>query len=449
MERRWFFYFLVALLLQLAMLRLEHPDPLATLFYRTVSTRNLGAFYFDLTTTADIGQRLRDFPALMPDFHSLSPRTHPPGLQVMFYSTAQLLGKVPFLADRLGPVLRTYLCNDPAASPIFFYPNNVLASSGLQLLMPLWGALTIIPFYGLARQMFKRETAVRGVVLLILAPSMVLFAAHWAHFYTLLALIALYFVYRGLLAWRWWPMLLAGLFVSAATFLSFSNLTLVALMGITIIVYWFVAFMAQTRSWSEYLRDNWRIIFLQLLAFVLGVLALWLFYYLRYGVTFFEVYSQGLLSHTKITGYRTYWISLGANLFDFFLFLGIPLLIAALMMIYRQFARRTGQARWDINSIPFWSFLLTILALNLSGVSKGEVARLWMFLGAPGCSGYIARGRTLDAGTGGSSDCRLTRPDLVYGLLHPHHRLNQLPLLCAAGTGNGRSHQRRTHKHKL
>ena len=372
--------FLAALALQLAMLRLDHPDPMVTLFYRTVSTRNLGAFYFDSTTTTDIGQRLRDFPALMPDFNSLSPRTHPPGLQVLFWSTAQSLSKMPFLADRLGPALRTYLCNDPAASPIFFYPNNVLASSLLQLLMPLWAALTIFPFYGLARQLFNRETAVRGAVLLILAPSMALFAAHWAHFYTLLALIALYFLYRGLLSWSWWPMLLAGLLVSAATFLSFSNLTLVALMGITIVVYWFVTFMAQAHSWSKYLHDNWRIITIQMVAFALGGLSVWLVYYLRYGVTFIEVYSQGLLSHTDITGYRTYWIWLGYNLFDFFLFLGIPLVIATIMMIFRQFSRRSGAARYVPQTIPFWAFTFTILALNLSGISKGEVARLWMFL---------------------------------------------------------------------
>ena len=372
--------FLSALLLQLAMLYLEHPDPAATLFYRTVSTRNLGAFYFDSTTTTDIGERLRQFPELMLDFNSLSPRTHPPGLQVLFWAAGQFLGKVPFLAGRLGPAFRAYLCNDPAASPIFFYPNHVLAAAGLQVLMPLWGALTLLPFYGLARLLYRRETAVRGALLLILAPSMVLFAAHWAHFYTLLALIALYFLYRGLLARSLLPMLIAGLFVSAATFLSFSNLTLVALMGITIAVYWPAAYLAAGRKRRKHLHANWRVIMMQMAAFALGVLSVWLLYYLRYGVSFFEVYRQGLLSHTKITGYRTYWLWLGYNLLDFFLFLGIPIVTAMIVMIYRQFSRRTGKARWDRQTVPFWSFVVTILALNLSGVSKGEVARLWMFL---------------------------------------------------------------------
>jgi hypothetical protein len=372
--------FLSAVALQTAVLRLEHPDPIATVFYRTVSTRNLGAFYFDSTTTTDIQERLRRFPELMPDFHSLSPRTHPPGLQVLFWSAGSFLEKVPFLADWIGPGLRRYLCNDPAASPIFFYPNAVLGAASLQILMPLWGALSIVPFYGLARLLFKRETAVRGVVLIILAPAMVLFAAHWAHFYTLLALCALYFLYLGLLRGRWWPVLAAGVLVSSASFLSFSNLALVALLGITIAVYWAGAALSGGRPFREYFRGNLRPFMAHLAAFAAGVLSVWIVYYLVYGVSFLAVYRQGLLSHTKITGYRTYWIWLGYNLFDFFLFLGIPTFLALIVLVYRQFSRQAISARFAPQMIPFYSFAITLLALNLSGVSKGEVGRLWMFL---------------------------------------------------------------------
>lgn len=369
--------FLAALTVQLGLLYLEHPQPVSTLLYRTVSTRNLGAFFYDASTIVDIHDRLRRFPEWMPQFEASSPRTHPPGLQVLFWASSQVMQSWPELAGAISAELRTYLCVDPAA-PVFHLSNATLASTVIQIAMPLWSALTVLPFFGLARRLFGEHAALRGAALLVFTPSLVLFGAHWDHFYALLALTSLYVAHRGLESQRWWPFLIAGFLISVATFLSFGNLALIGMVGVYALVF------SLARHRSEAFTPGrkaaiFRTIFSQLAALGAGAVSVWLIYHLAYGVSFFDVLAVGLDMHAAITGYRTYTVWLFHNLLDFFLFLGIP----AVLLVFSgwgRMVRQPGQRRLRLETVPVWTFVITLLALDLSGIARGEVARLWQFL---------------------------------------------------------------------
>lgn len=351
---------------------IEHPDPLVTLFYRTVSTRNLGAFYYDGINVTDMPAFLRTFPQQMPDLVGLSARTHPPGIPLMFWAMGQLLERFPLPAVALGGHFRDYVCA-VRDSPILFLPDSLLAASALQVAMPLWGALSVVPFFFLARRLAGHQAAVRSGVFLALTPAMVLFMTHWAHAYTLLNISALLLLHLGLAKRRAVYLFLAGVVLSFSTFLSFSNLALAAVLG----GYW-ILYVALEGGVTSYLKE-WLVPLRQLLAFLAGAVSIWLGYRLLFGVGFLEVYRQGMAAHEAITGYRSYGLWLVYNLLDFWLFLGIPALIAMLGMARRVWRPTDGSIHWR-RYTPFWTFILVLLGLNLSGITRGEVARLWMFL---------------------------------------------------------------------
>ena len=379
-RRRWLVVvltlFLLGLLVRVAFQFLEHPDPLVTLFYRTVSTRNLGAFYFDAVNIQDMSAFLRSFPSQLVEMVGFSPRTHPPGNLIVFWGAARLFERLPGLANGIGAHFRDYLCAAPE-SPILYYPNHLLAAATLQVAMPLWGALAVVPFLILARRLADVQSAIRGGVFLILTPGIVLFLGHWAHAYTLLAMWALLLTHLGLEKRNPVFLLLAGFFLSMATFMSFSN-TAVGAMVFCYLLLYHAQYLSVRERQTATRQELYRLL-INVMALSVGTASLWIAYQYFFGVGFLDVYRQGMSMHEQITGYRSYGLWLFYNLIDFWLFMGIPAVVAVVSMFGREISSAGLPFINRRAYIPFWTFVLVLLALNLSGVSRGEVARLWMF----------------------------------------------------------------------
>ena len=379
--RRWpvtvALLFVLGLVVRLAFQLLEHPDPFVTLFYRTVSTRNLGAFYYDAVNVLDRAAFLRTYPAQLAEMTGFSPRTHPPGNLILFWGAAELFERLPAIANSIGPRFRDYLCAAPE-SPILYYPNYLLAAASLQVAMPLWGALVVVPFMGLARRLSDARSAMRGGIFLILTPGIVLFMGHWAHLYTLLAIGALLLTHIGLEKRKLVLLLLAGIVLSLATFLSFSNVAVGVLVFGYLLLYR-VQTLAGPEQQAAERRAQYRRLLIESIVLLLGALSLWIAYRLFFGVSFLDVYRQGMSIHEQITGYRSYGLWFFSNLVDFWLFMGIPALIAVVSMFGSEIRGSGLPVIHRRAYIPFWTFILVLLGLNLSGISRGEVARLWMF----------------------------------------------------------------------
>ena len=371
------FFFAAAVLIQLGFLYLEHAQILITLFQRTVSASSGGFFNVAATIndSTSLNDLLRHFPERMAQFKAIHPRTHPPGLLLLFWGATQLLAQWPVFTELFSQLVRPAICQDIGLAPL---NNAVLASALVQMSVPLWGALTVFPFYGLARRLFNRQVAYWATLLLILTPSMVLWATRWNQLYTFIAAATVYLVYRGLTENKWHWLFVAGIMGSFATFFSLTNLALVAIVPVYVILFHLLFTTEKARQLRPLIRH--------LLWFIAGLSTLWLIYALVYGVTFGQIVRGGLAVHGELN--RSYALWVGYNLYDFFLFLGWPVAVALLIGLGRMVhlvirpAEQGGKTVLP-SGIVYWpvmAFWLILLPLDLSGIVRGEVARLWMFL---------------------------------------------------------------------
>jgi len=121
-----------------------------------------------------------------------------------------------------------------------------------------------------------------------------------------------------------------------------------------------------------------------------GLILPWAGYQLAIGHGFLDIWRVSMSYHLGLD--RDYWTWLGYHLYDFSLFLGVPLSGLFLLGLsgavrHPKTGRRTFTLAWG----------LSLLILVFSGVSRGEVARVWLFL-TPfpviAASGFLAASRS-------------------------------------------------------
>jgi hypothetical protein len=348
-------------LLQLSLLAVEHDNPLRPLFYRTVSAGASGVFSVG-SIIGDPGDFLRRYPMLMPTF-PVHPQRYPPGLALIFYVARRVLQGVPSVADSIGFPLRRYQCQDLVLMRL---PNATLATAAVQMALPLVAAFILLPLYGLARRLYTRQTATWIVALYPLVPSFALWSARWEQFYPLLAVTTWYFFYVGLTRTRPLALLAAGLTLSVASLLNFSLLTLLLPLGL------FAALWLVTHRRD--LQGSWRGPVAGAAAFLSGLVSLWAIYQAAFGTGFLDIWPVSMSYHLGLD--RDYWTWLGYHMVDFLVFLGLPLamlLAAAAVRVVRGLPSLTPD-------IFVLSIVAGLILLDLSGTSRGEVARVWLFL---------------------------------------------------------------------
>jgi len=371
---RWGFLICLVLavpLVQASLLALDHPDILRPVFYRTVSPSASGVFSVG-SPIEDGGDFLRRYPTLMPAF-PVHPQRYPPGLPLLFYLTRRLLERTPALSDALGFHLRLYQCHDLTLMRL---PNATISTAIIQMALPLASGLTLLPLYGLARRAYGRRTAAWAAALYPLVPSFALWSARWEQFYPFLASTAWYFFYVGLTRPRRSALLAAGLTLSIASLLNFGMLALLLPMGLFALL-WLVTQPGAIRGLQSAICN--------LPAFLAGLASLWIVYQLAFGTGFLDVWRVSMSYHLGLN--RGYWTWLGYHLYDFFIFLGLPLALVFLATLVKAI-RDLRQQRYDTLTL---TFALGLLLLDLSGTSRGEVARVWLFL-TPFAALVAARG---------------------------------------------------------
>ena len=345
-------------LIQVAIIYLRHPNVLRELFDRTVSLHS-GGYFSAVVEVEDINEYLRHFPALMPDF-PIHPKRHPPGIPLMFWLARQTFALVPDLARQIALPLRGFQCNNMWLQ---YLSNPQIASAWASIALPCLAGLTVLPLYRLGRYILDQKLALIAVVMYPLTLSVGLFATMWDQFIPLFTTLGLLWFVRGLEERRLTLILAAGLAISLGTFFNLGVIIGLAILGL------------YGLFWHAVHRPpDLKRLALEGITFAAGLAGVWVIYWLFWGITVLDVWRVAMSFHLKMD--RSYWLWVFYHLYDFLIFLGIPLIWLLAVELWRALRDHSGK---PIHLLSL-AFVLGLLVIDLSGTSRGEVARVWLFL---------------------------------------------------------------------
>ncbi len=351
--------------LQLALLYMDHPDVRSQLFYRTVS-ESAGGYFNVGAQVNNPNDFLAHFVEQMPNF-PIHPQKHPPGLPLLFAEGRQFFEHQPDLTENINAVLRPYQCQN---LPLMNLPDAALASATLQMIVPFLLGLVIWPLFLLGREIYDEDTALRGALVWPLIPSIALFATRWDQVYALFMVITLLLVHLALTRRKLVLLFLSGVTVSLSLFFSLTNIFIVGVAGVYALIWWGVNRRQPGVKWMA----------LGAVVFVVGGSLLWIVLRSVYNLDLLALWRTAVGMHLELE--RSYFTWLFFNLYDFFVFLGIPIAVWWFTRLVRSL--RETQLRLQPADVLAIAFAIALIVLDLSGAVRGEIARVWaLFMPLP------------------------------------------------------------------
>ncbi len=357
--------------LQIGLVAADSGNIQAELLNRTLSNLSSG-FFAPAAEIEKIDTVLRTYPQQMPQFPSDHARTHPPGMVLSNWLTIQLIQRWDAFANWVAPPVWANRCTDLW---LLDRPPAVAASLAIWSILPIFiGALAILPTYIFCKRTMHSWASIKlATVFMATLPSLLLFAPKSVQLYPLFTLLILLTFHLGLENRAWGYFLLSGLLFSIATFFSIGN-TALALLLIPYALLMLWKCFPTPKMWLS--LTLWGAIF------AIGALAVWLLYWLLWGVPPWEIVQTGLEQHYElVTLYRRYDWWLGWNLLDLLLFVGLPVLVGFIgytTLAMRIFLRKRPSPSTPTHILALCLALL-ILVLTISGSARGEVGRIWLF----------------------------------------------------------------------
>ncbi len=353
-----------SLLLQLTLIYAERPQVEAELIDRVLSVRTSGHFW-TAAGIPDLGGVLRNFPQEMAGFESEHSRTHPPGLLMANWATIALLAKVPSLAEPIAEQVWPHRCTDLW---LLKQPAHVAAALAIWAVLPLLAAaLAVLPAYLLARELFDHDAARLSALGVATMPAVLLFATQSDQLFVLLSLLLVNVFHLALSRDRLFLFLLAGLLLSLSSFMTMGNAALL----LPLLLY------AGFEIWQGKVTNRQLKRWLYgALAFAAGGAALWLVFWAGWGVEPWEIALAGIGQHYELVASRrnyAWWLLF--NLVDLLTYVGVIWLTGFFWLIWRTVRHGRRQAA-GLLAIAIAIFMLL---LDVSGSTRGEVGRLWLF----------------------------------------------------------------------
>jgi hypothetical protein len=376
------FLTIAAPLIQVALAAAVWHTPLFEFFANTTSPSVTG-FYSVAITTPDLPAQLPDYAAFMTNL-PIHPQTHPPGIVLLHWLGWRGFELFPTLADGLAMPLRTLQCHNAALMAL---DNAQIASAVTGMIIPVLGGLTVWPLYALGRRLIGARRAALAAAIFPVLPMFVMWPAQWDQIFPLFLLAGLYFIHTGLETRSTWRFLLAGIVFSCAAFLSIGNMIMIVVAVLYVIVWWLMSVPhrelyrpANLWRWGK-----------QLLVLAAGCAAIWLIYVLVYRVNPSDLLAVGdrlLHESTRCpicpSTNRAYGLWVVWNIVDFAIFLSLPILILLVMRLPALLKKSYLAMRWVQAAawVPLTVATLTaFIALDLTGISRGEASRIWAFFG--------------------------------------------------------------------
>jgi len=359
------FLIVMAPVIQIAMKYIRYPYPLEFYLYRTIGYHN--GFWQTAVAIDSVGSSLRTYPDLMRTTEFVHLMTHPPGGVLYIWLWRQAFQLLPGVGRIVAQVFRAYHC-----SALWFVrlENAQIASAMAQMTIPLLSGLPILPLYLLGKRISSSKAAFRAAALYVMVPSLTVFTMRWDQIYPLFLCLSLYCLHRGLEERQSRFFFVSGLSLSVASFMSLGNLTIAVAIGAYGL---FRVLSVRPGDRWQWLQDTWR----SWVWLAFGSAAVWLVYQAACGVSIWDVFSTSMRTHLYLG--RSYWLWIGWNLYDFLTFLGIPIAVFFVAESGRAWraVRKDGGGVTD-ESLLALAIGVALLVVNLTGVVRGEVGRLWL-----------------------------------------------------------------------
>ena len=360
----WFLSWFVILgfLLQLAILFYSRAG-LNVLVNRIIYPGINGYFTTALT--------IHSFPEFIHNFNSqlggfpMYAKFHPPGAVLFFYF---FFAVFHFFAPFLSFLNHIFPAHNDVAliwKGLTDYQKATVLFTGV--FIPFLAEVTIVPLYFCARLVYGEKVAMRNAIMFLFVPSMFLFTPQNDTFMPLLTAIFLYCFVYGLVKRKIVMIFLSGVILGISCSFTLTFLPLLGFLGLLGIIY------AIQKKLSLKQVTNYSVMLL--LGFLLvPLLLLFLFQF-----NSIEMIQRIMYYHYSIFRWRKYSVWIFYNLYDFFLFIGIPLTIFFCMMFYQNCKELLKQKSAYIKKTDFifLAFVLMLFIVDISGSVRGETARIW------------------------------------------------------------------------
>jgi len=310
--------------------------------------------------------------------------THPAGPVVLMWGLNHVFAGNPGAAEGFIDCCERWLAwgmrleESPAAARLFakMSPPELAGVWLATIVLRLAACLVVVPVYLMARHCHGRGVALTAGAFSAAIPSLLVFSPIVDLCFPVLAATACWLSFSAGERRSVWRAALAGLVVSVGLFFS---------LAFIVVALWAGA-LALVALWRGEGRPRKRHVVRLLAGGVAGLLLPVAALYAAFGYNSFAVWRACWAGNAEfnLLSQRTYWKWLLVNPVEFLIFLGVPvacLFVRRLVaecreLTHRRFARRD------------WPTLVVaglLVALNVLGANRGEVARLWMFL-MPACA---------------------------------------------------------------
>jgi len=283
-------------------------------------------------------------------------KAHPPGAILLFFFIKQFVSLFPGFISFIN-----YSVPQHADIRHLWYTliaRDKATAAFSSFFIPFLSVLTIVPLFYCAKILYGSKIAVRSAYLFLFIPSVVLFLPINDAFLSIFSITAFYFFVRGFKNNSISNFLLSGITLFLGVFFNLSLLPL----AIFFFIYFLLKFLeTEKKQYADFLKKG--------LAFLTGFLLLPIFFFLFFHFNFIEM-IQIIMKHVPDIHTRSYKIWLFYNLYDFFVFSGIPITIVLFLVIKNVFIIRR-----KIDFL-FLSFFIMLIILDISGSVRGETGRI-------------------------------------------------------------------------
>lgn len=322
------------------------------ILFRRIADPGINGYFTASLHIQNIPDFLYNYPRLLITSLPQHSRGDPPGPILFMYLFVNFFKSFPFIYEGLIKNLGGSV-SDARNLWLSLLDHQKFAALFLGFFMHFISAFVLIPFYFLLKNLTNKIVALRGVFIFGLIPSFTFFPLFFDPLYVLFPILTFLFLVLGFKGENYKYYFLGGLSLAIGLFFNLAFLPLFLFLGIL-----FVTIRLQERV-KILLSFNFGLIVVPFLLLFAG---------------YNSLYSGLVLLRSQTPRSYLDWVIY--NPYDVFIFMGIPVSILFLIVSFKIYKSEKFNMLKKI-LISFW---IMFISLVLSGTSRGEVGRIWIFL---------------------------------------------------------------------